>query len=362
MMLSKKVDIAIEQLKMYEPETEPYYLCYSGGKDSDCIRILAALAGVKHDIIHNLTTVDAPETMQYIKSIPNVIIDKARYPDGTHKTMWNLIVVKHMPPTRIARYCCEELKEQGGKYRLKITGVRKAESVNRNKNGGFIKIIGKPKTVQKYATEVGAEYEVTKQGGLVMNCDNDELRRVVEHCYRTTSTMINPIIDWTDSDVWEFLRYYGCQGNPLYQCGMKRIGCIGCPMQGYNGMKSEFEKYPIYRNNYIRAFNRMLANMPNKSNVTWRTGLDVYKWWVGDDPDQLSLFDNVVEVSLYKFANGELGRKDKIENYKKIFMHIIGLFNPYEDNKYKDYVRNYRKKYFNQYYSPMANEKKGIKK
>ena len=38
--------------------------------------------------------------------------------------------------------------------------------------------------------------------------------------------------------------------------------------------------------------------MPNKSNVTWRTGLDVYKWWVGDDPDQLSLFDNVVEVSL----------------------------------------------------------------
>lgn len=42
----------------------------------------------------------------------------------------------------------------------------------------------------------------------------------------------------------------------------------------------------------------MLANMPNKSNVTWRTGLDVYKWWVGDDPDQLSLFDNVVEVSL----------------------------------------------------------------
>ena len=41
MMLSKKVDIAIEQLKMYEPETEPYYLCYSGGKDSDCIRILA---------------------------------------------------------------------------------------------------------------------------------------------------------------------------------------------------------------------------------------------------------------------------------------------------------------------------------
>ena len=37
---------AIEYLKSFEPETEPYYLCYSGGKDSDCIRILASLAGV----------------------------------------------------------------------------------------------------------------------------------------------------------------------------------------------------------------------------------------------------------------------------------------------------------------------------
>ena len=52
----------------------------------------------------------------------------------------------------------------------------------------------------------------------------------------------------------------------------------------------------------------------------------------------------------------------RLKIIKKIFMHIIGLFNPYEDNKYNDYVRNYRKKYFNQYYSPMANEKKGIKK
>ena len=291
MRLSDKVNIAVEHLKMYEPETEPYYLCYSGGKDSDCIRILAELAGVKHDIAYNLTTVDAPETVQYIKSIPNVIINKARYKDGLHKTMWNLIVKKRMPPTRFVRYCCSELKEQGGKYRIKITGVLKAESVNRNKNGGFIKIIGKPKTVQKYADEIGADFEVTEQGGLIMNCDNDESRRVVEHCYRTTSTMINPIIDWTDSDVWEFLRHYGCQGNPLYQCGKKRNGCIGCPLQGHKGMKADFERYPIYRDNYIRAFDRMLLAMPDNPDRTWRTGLDVYKRWVGDDSNQLSLFD-----------------------------------------------------------------------
>ena len=55
---------AICRLKSFEPENEPYYGCYSGGKDSDVIRILFNLADVKHELVHNLTTVDAPETVR----------------------------------------------------------------------------------------------------------------------------------------------------------------------------------------------------------------------------------------------------------------------------------------------------------
>ena len=82
-MNKEKETRAIQYLRSFEPEDEPYYLCYSGGKDSDVIRILASLAGVKHEIHHNLTTVDAPETVRYIKS------------------MWQLIVKKLMPPTAL---------------------------------------------------------------------------------------------------------------------------------------------------------------------------------------------------------------------------------------------------------------------
>lgn len=96
------------------------------------------------------------------------------------------------------------------------------------------------------------------KGGVVLNDDNAESRRFVEHCYRTTSTMVNPIVDWTDEDVWEFLHHYGCQSNPLYQCGEKRIGCIGCPLQGFKGQKEDFVKYPGYRKMYVRAFDKML--------------------------------------------------------------------------------------------------------
>lgn len=179
---------AIQYLQTFEPETEPYYLCYSGGKDSDVIRILASLANVKHDIVNNHTTVDAPETVRYIRSIPNVQIS---YPE---KTMWQLVVEKGMPPTRLIRYCCAELKERGGKGRVKITGVRKEESTSRTLNGGLVKIIGKPKTVEKAAIQRGVDYEKTPKGGIILNHDNAESRQFVEHCYRTTSTMINPII------------------------------------------------------------------------------------------------------------------------------------------------------------------------
>ena len=40
-MNNEKVQKSIKRLKAFEPADEPYYLCYSGGKDSDCVRILA---------------------------------------------------------------------------------------------------------------------------------------------------------------------------------------------------------------------------------------------------------------------------------------------------------------------------------
>lgn len=290
-MNTRKEKRAIQYLKSFEPESEPYYLCYSGGKDSDCIRILASLAGVKHDIVHDLTTVDAPETVQYVKSIPDVVMN---YPK---LSMWQLIVKNKIPPTRIMRYCCEALKEHGGKGRMKITGVRWAESNSRRKNNDVVKIIGKPATTKKTAEKMGAEYIQSEKGGIVLNDDNAEIRRFVEHCYRTTSTMVNPIVDWTDTDVWEFLHHYGCESNPLYQCGKSRVGCIGCPMQGYNGMKADFARYPKYRENYVRAFDRMLQARADagQDNRDWKTGEDVMRWWVGDDPRQISFLDEYME-------------------------------------------------------------------
>lgn len=280
--LREKERIAIERLKAFEPE-DGYFLAYSGGKDSDCIKILAQLAGVKFEAVHNLTTVDAPETVRYIKSQPDVRIDRPHDRDGKPVTMWNLIIRKGTPPLRNSRYCCSELKEPGGTGKIVVTGVRWAESTRRKQSADVVKFIGKPKDTQKIAEELGADYRTTRQGGIILNDDNDVNRRMVEHCYRTRKTMVNPIVDWTDEDVWEFLNHYGCKSNPLYECGFKRIGCIGCPMAGKHLRLEEFQRYPSYQKAYIHAFDKMLekrAAEGKPTNEKWSDGQAVFDWWL----------------------------------------------------------------------------------
>lgn len=279
---------AIERLKMFEPSAnqKPYYLAYSGGKDSDTIKILAQLAGVRYEAVNNHTTVDAPETVYYIRSQKDV---KVEYPE---KTMWQLIVEKMMPPTRLVRYCCAELKERGGEGRRVVTGVRWAESQKRKENADVLKFLKKTKDVIAKAEEYGIDFRENRQGGVVLNSDNDKARELVEDCYLHHKVVINPIVDWSDDDVWEFLHHYGCKSNPLYECGYKRIGCIGCPVAAKRRYK-EFNDYPKYKLNYIRAFDRMLEHRKERglgSKVEWTSGKDVFKWWMGEDVNQISFF------------------------------------------------------------------------
>lgn len=229
-----KVAIAIERLREYEPP-EGYYLAFSGGKDSVTIKALADMAGVKYDAHYALTTVDPPELVHFIKrEHPDVEI---KYPK---ETMWELIPRKLMPPTRMMRYCCSELKEQGGDGRVVITGVRHAESSKRAKR---------------------QLYEV-------------DLKKANKH-------YLNPVIDWTDDDVWEFIRVYQVPYCPLYDEGWKRLGCIGCPMAGTKQQKKEFERWPKYKKAYIKAFENMLIERKRRDKpCQWETGQEVMDWWM----------------------------------------------------------------------------------
>ena len=279
-----KVETAIKRIQLANLSEEPLYVCYSGGKDSKVIRHLMGMSGVPHELHYNLTTVDIPSVVREIMDDKEVIVEKARYADGTQKTMWNLIVKKHMPPLRQCRYCCAELKEQGGQGRIKVTGVRSAESVRRAKQAGEAKIFGKN----------GVE--------IIHNMDNDENRRMIEQCYRTQSTIINPIIDWTDDDIWEFSKVENIKQNPLYiQCGgnKRRLGCLLCPMARLEERLNDIKEYPKIAECYVKAFDKMLENMPDKKQVKWKNGTEVMDWWLfgnkETDENQITFEDIGVE-------------------------------------------------------------------
>lgn len=300
--LIEKEKRAIKHLKFLEESAgeKGFYVCYSGGKDSDAVRTLCQLAGVKCEYHHNHTTVDAPETVRHVRSIPDIQI---HFPE---MSMWQLIVKKGFPPTRLTRYCCEYLKERGGEDRFKVTGVRKAESPRRAEQSDLIKIVGgKTETVRQIADELGCVYTITKNGGIVMRREDSASHQLIEACYRLHiggNMSLNPIVEWTDSDVWDFLRYYGVEVNPLYEKGCKRIGCIGCPLAGGKQMKREFERYPKYRANYVKAFDRMIEHQKRRGKFkdgSWQTGEDVMRWWCGDDPRQITLNDyELIELSM----------------------------------------------------------------
>ena len=279
------VKIAISRLKGFEENalrmhSNGYYVAYSGGKDSDCIRILCQLAGVKHELWHNHTTVDAPETVRYVRSIPEINIS---YPEIS---MWDLIEKKGMPPTRIVRYCCQYLKENGSRDRFYVTGVRQSESAKRA-DRKTVEIMGLP-----------------KEKRIIFTDDNDINRRIIENCQLKGRITLNPIVDWYDDDVWEFLNYYGCKSNPLYECGYKRIGCVGCPMAGAKGQLKEFNHYPKYKNLYIRAFDRMLKNPDRNSVFNWQSGEEVFNWWTSEKADNFDI-DGQVDL-LDDFASEQI--------------------------------------------------------
>lgn len=71
-----KVDLAIRRIKLHEPP-EGYYVAFSGGKDSCVILDLVKRAGVKFDAHINLTTVDPPEVIRFVRQqYPEVTMEK----------------------------------------------------------------------------------------------------------------------------------------------------------------------------------------------------------------------------------------------------------------------------------------------
>ena len=249
-----KVQMAVDLLQHYEKMTDGagYYLAFSGGKDSCVIKELANMAGVKYDAHYNLTTIDPPELVHFIKrEHSDVIIDRPEQPLLSRLVYFGF-------PNRKRRWCCKEYKERGGSGRYVITGVRRAESNNRKNRRGI---------------------EI---------CRND-----------STKIFVNPIIEWDDSDVWTFIRSNNLPYCRLYDEGWKRVGCLFCPFASKRDRKMHAERYPKIRDAFIRAFSKRYEYLKDnkiESWKRWKSGEEMFWWWMSStrtkyNKDQCVIFE-----------------------------------------------------------------------
>ena len=122
----------------------------------------------------------------------------------------------------------------------------------------------------------------------------------MESCYKdTTKRYLNPIIDWTTNDVWEFIEETKMSYCSLYDEGWRRIGCLFCPMASGKERFAMAAKYPGFTKAFRRAFRKLYQNRKKQGSKAvdrWSNGNEMFDWWLAgrvpkQNPDQMVIFE-----------------------------------------------------------------------
>lgn len=246
-----KVTDAINLLQQYEPK-EGYYVAFSGGKDSVVTLDLVKRSGVKFDAHYHVLSIEPPEVIPFvIENYPEVNIE---YPK---KDMYQLIVENGIPPLRQIRYCHRILKAPKGLDRLKITGIRAAESARR----------------RQYP-----QIEIDEKG----------------------VGTIKPIYHFTTPEIWEYIRKYKVPYCKLYDEGFFRIGCLFCPFEKKSQIEIDLKRYPDIAQRFIDTCQQSIdVRRGTKLEIkNFKSGADMFYWWINHDkskPPKDRILDDLFE-------------------------------------------------------------------
>ena len=200
---------------------EDMFVSFSGGKDSTVTSHLVSTALGTNKVLHIFgdTTLEFPYTLDYKKRF-----SKNEESKGVHvltaknreKKFEELCEVVG-PPSRVMRWCCTVFKTgaiqktiasafKNKTSILSFQGIRRSESISRS----------------KYDRESESP-KISKQ------------------------TVVSPIIDWIDFDVWLYILTTGIDFNDAYKLGFTRVGCWCCPNNGgWSELLSKIHMYDEY--------------------------------------------------------------------------------------------------------------------
>jgi phosphoadenosine phosphosulfate reductase len=219
--MHSKIGEALVQLKGYRDSN--VYVSFSGGKDSLVALDLAVRAGISKVVFCD-TTIEFRETLQYIKRIEDfygINIERVMAP----LTFFEL-VQKIGFPSRKSKWCCEVFK----------FAPQALFALNNNIDG--------------YIT--GLRHEESSHRRSYQLVDANPHVPVMQ---------INPLLEWTQEEIWDYIHAENLPINPLYEY-FERIGCWLCPnrtSQEWMQITRHFPEYYAELINNLDAYADKLA-------------------------------------------------------------------------------------------------------
>ena len=275
--LQKKIDYSINLIKKMEPLALTYdningfYLAFSGGKDSQAIYQLIKEAGVKYKAHMNLTSIDPPEVIRFVKhQYPEVERIKPKM------SIYDMALKKHILPTRTRRWCCAEFKEMSGAGTVTIIGIRHAESSRRFKRNEL-------ETGDRKFSGNFDQFSEHRENMVTCVSGKDKI-------------LLSPIIDWTESDVWEYINDRKLPHCELYDKGFTRIGCLCCPMSSYNQKIKEIKRFPHVEKRWKETIQKLIDK--GYVNHNFDNPEFGFNWWISGKSYKQFYAETVLQQNL----------------------------------------------------------------
>ncbi|MBP3245570.1 MAG: phosphoadenosine phosphosulfate reductase family protein [Bacteroidaceae bacterium] len=238
----ERINLAIERIKKFARLSEAMgydvRVGFSGGKDSQVVYDLCKKSGIKFTAFYNVAC-ESSETRRFIREHYPDVIWRQPYKIGF---IMNIDVHKGLLPTVQIAYCCENYKHNP-KFvdNASVVGVRRAESAARRGRQVF-ESHGK-RFDKAHNTQI-AEFFSEKCRGIGSAGD----------------IQLKPIVDWTDEEVWEYIKREHLPVNPEYRHS-RRVGCMICPKANLTSNYYHLMQHPKLIDAVIRQRDKHADNV-----------------------------------------------------------------------------------------------------
>lgn len=215
---------------------------FSGGKDSQVVYDLCKRSGIEFKAYFN-HAFESCTTMNFIREHYPDVIWRRQVKEGFFQNIWT----NHngILPTVEFAYCCADYKHNAKQVdACSIVGVRRAESKARANRKTFEV---KNKTMIKKNKALFTEY-------FTENCTGSGSPSIIQ---------LKPIVDWSDEEVWNYIKKYNLPINPEYATA-KRVGCVICPKANIERNCNALVRYPKLIDAIIKA-----RENANRSDMDW---------------------------------------------------------------------------------------------